>query len=149
MDYRFATFSDIPLLVEANSQWIVDEGLPSRLKPSELEKRFWDWLGEDYRAVLFEDEGVRVGYALYRPDSDHHVQLRHFYIRRDLADKNAAAAEALNLLHEEIWAPGTRVRVEIQADNPSSLAFWRSMGFREQVVTLEWDGESVQAKAAS
>lgn len=149
MDYRFATFSDIPLLVEANAKLIVDEGKSARLTPTELERRFWDWLGADYRAVLFEDEGERVGYALYRPDSHHHVHLRHFYIRRDLRDRSAAAAEAFHLLHEEIWAPGTRVHVETQFGNPASVAFWRSMGFREQTVTLEWDGESAQAQAAS
>jgi len=149
MDYRFATFSDIPVLVEANAKLIVDEGQPSRLKPAELEKRFWDWLGADYRAVLFEEEGERVGYALYRPDGDHHVHLRHFYVQRELRERERIAAEAFDLLHEEIWAPGTRVRVETQAANPNSLAFWRSLGFREQAVTLEWDGESAQAQAAS
>ena len=77
----------------------------------------------------------------------HHVDLRHFYVRRDLGD--AASEEAFSLLREEIWAPSTRVRVQTQAENSASVEFWQSMGFRVASVTLELDEEAAAAQAAS
>ncbi len=137
MDYRFADFKDIPRLAEANAQLIVDEGRREPLQPGDLERRFWDWLSDEYRAVMFEEDGRLLGYALYRNTADH-VLLRQFFIQRDLRRKGLGR-EAFELLCEEIWKPDVRVRVESLSSNPASREFWHEMGFSEHAVLLELD----------
>jgi hypothetical protein len=61
---RFAGEADLPLLVELNQRLIRDEGHANRMTTDELCTRMAGWLASDYRAVLFELDGVVVAYAL-------------------------------------------------------------------------------------
>ena len=147
MDYRFADFTDIPLLVEAASRLIGEQGLAERLRPAELERRFWDWLGGDCRAVIFEEQGVPAGYALYRHAAST-VELKHFYVQQELRG-GPSEREVFELLREEIWRPGVRVRVEAPIANEGSRRFWEEMGFRESAITLELDQAQDAARSTA
>jgi len=63
--FRPATLDDCPLLAELNHQLIQDEGHRNRMTLPELEQRMRCWLAGEYRAVIFEDGGDVVAYALY------------------------------------------------------------------------------------
>lgn len=147
MHYRFADFKDIPTLAEGAAQLAVDEGLRERPQPAELQRRLWDWLSGEYRAVLFEHGERRVGYALYRNLPDH-VELKHFYVQREFRD-GELEMEAFEMLRDEVWRPGVRVQVETLADNRRSRDFWSRLGFAEYAVTLELDTSAAQSEAAA
>lgn len=147
MHYRFADFKDIPALAEGAAQLAVDEGLRERPQPAELQRRFWDWLSGEYRAVLFENGERRVGYALYRNLPDH-VELKHFYVQRDFRD-GESEFEVFEMLRDEVWRPGVRVQVEMLAANQRQRDFWGRLGFGEYAVTLELDTAAARNEAAA
>jgi hypothetical protein len=66
MTFRPAALEDCALLAELNHQLIRDEGHRNRMTVAELEQRMRGWLDGEYRAVLFEDGGESVAYALFR-----------------------------------------------------------------------------------
>jgi hypothetical protein len=82
MEYRWATIADAPLLAAMNGHLIQDEGHRNRMTVAELEARMAGWLRGEYQAVLFEEAGQPVGYALYRRDPEY-VYLRQFFVRRE------------------------------------------------------------------
>jgi GNAT superfamily N-acetyltransferase len=138
MDYRTATSSDAPVLVEMNQQLIRDEGHRNSMTAAELEARMVRWLAGAYEAVLFEEAGRAVGYALYRRDPDY-VYLRQFFVRADCRRRGIGRA-ALAWLRENRWDERSRVRVEVLVGNAAGVAFWRAVGFQDYAVTLEWEG---------
>ena len=147
MHYRFADFKDIPTLAEGAAQLAVDQGLRERPQPAELQRKFWDWLSSDYRAVIFDNAERRVGYALYRNLPDH-VELRQFYIQREFRGTDFER-EAFEMLREEVWKPGVRVQVVTLANNRQSIEFWNKLGFGEYAVTLELDTAAGESEAAA
>ena len=85
MRYRLATLGDPPTLARLNQQLVEDEGHRNRCKPySWLEDRMRSFLQGGYRAVLFEDSGQVVAYALHIDDSEQPdtVCLRQFFLCR-------------------------------------------------------------------
>jgi hypothetical protein len=63
-----------------NHELIRDEGHRNPMTPIDLEPRTRGWLGSgDFRAMIFEDGGAVVAYALYRELADE-VHLRHFFV---------------------------------------------------------------------
>ncbi len=143
MEYRFAEISDIPLLAQLNEQLIQDTGHPSRLSARELEPFIRGWLAVGYRAVLFEDDGEVVAYALYRPDETYRpdeesVYLRQFLVRRGSRGRGMGR-EAFRLLQERIWPPGCRVTADVLCTNQPAYDFWKRIGFRDYAIMLERD----------
>lgn len=100
----------------------------------ELAERMADWLAGEYAAVLFEEEGWIVGYALWRRDPEY-VYLRQFYVRPERRRQGVGRA-AIEWLWRHAWNR-SRVRVEVLVGNPAGLAFWRSVGFADYCLTLE------------
>ena len=81
MTFRPATLEDCGLLAELNHQLIRDEGHRNPRTIPQLEQRMRDWLAGDYRAVIFEQGGEIVAYALFREEPDE-IYLRHFFVVR-------------------------------------------------------------------
>lgn len=139
MQYRLAQFADIPALAEAYLSWVREEGVTAdsaaAASPAEAEKLFWDWLGAEHRAVLFEQDGRLAGYALYLP-AESEIRLLQFFVRRELRSTEAAQV-AIALLSDEVWPPQARVLVEASVHNGARLDLWRSLGFQDHSVTLE------------
>ena len=67
MEHRFATEADLDRLAAWNRELIEDERADNPMDQPALRERMRGWLAGEYRAVLFEEGGEPVAYALYRP----------------------------------------------------------------------------------
>jgi hypothetical protein len=65
---RTATDADLPLLAPWNRELIEDEGADNPTTVLQLALRLRGWLAADYSAVIFEQAGAPVAYALFVPD---------------------------------------------------------------------------------
>jgi GNAT superfamily N-acetyltransferase len=145
MEYRRATVADAPLLASMNGQLIRDEGCRNRMTAPELEARMTGWLGGgDYEAVLFEEAGTALGYALFRREPEH-VYLRQFFVRPDCR-RRGVGRSAIGWLGRNAWH-GSRVRIDVLVGNVAGLAFWRAVGFADYCLTLEHEGGDTSAQA--
>jgi GNAT superfamily N-acetyltransferase len=135
MEYPRATTADVPLLAMMNQQLIHDEGHRNRMTLPELEQRMGKWLGREYEAVIFSENGEERGYALYRRDPNW-IYLRQFFVRREHRRKGIGRA-AMPWLRTNAWKGAPRIRVEALVGNAAALAFWRSLGFADYCLTLE------------
>jgi GNAT superfamily N-acetyltransferase len=134
MTFRFADARDVPLLAEANARLLEDERHEMRLSSEELVERWSKWLAGEYRAVLFEEESP-VAYALFRP-SETGVYLRQFFVWRGRRRQGRGRA-AFALLATQVWAPGTRIELDVLCGNQTGLRFWKTLGFRDYAVRME------------
>ena len=144
MRYRFAAVGDIPALARLNQHLVEDEGHRNRHKSYPwLEDRMRSFLQGDYRAVLFEDSGQVVGYALYIDDIEQAdtIYLRQFFVRRDCR-RQGIGRRAFRLLKDEIWPPGKRLTVGVLWRNEVGRAFWEAVGFTKYALELEMHSES-------
>jgi GNAT superfamily N-acetyltransferase len=135
---RRAGRADIPLLVTLNQQLLEDEGYPRGYSPEEL-TGFWEqWLGSDYQAVMFEQQGQTAGYALYRLDEEGVVYVRHFLVCRHCR-RQGVGREALQRLRDKVWPSGMRIVLEVLLHNDRGLQFWRAVGFQDHALLLEYN----------
>jgi GNAT superfamily N-acetyltransferase len=126
---------DCALLGQLNHQLIRDEGHRNRMTVPELEQRMKGWLSGEYRAVLFEDSGQVVAYALYREQPDD-IYLRQLFVTRDRRSQGIGR-NAVALLRSQVWPKGKRLTVDVLVTNERAAAFWRSVGYKDYCLTLE------------
>src|SRR5580658_2759760 len=101
MTWRMATKRDCKILAALNHQLIADEGHRNHMTAGQLEGRMKEWLEEAYEAVLFEDSGEVVAYALYRTQAAE-IYLRHFFVVRHRR-RQGLGRQAMVLLRHTIW----------------------------------------------
>jgi GNAT superfamily N-acetyltransferase len=135
MNYRCATPGDSALLAELNHQLIRDEGHRNPMTAAQLEVRMRDWLAHDDAAVLFQDAGQVVAYALYREQPDG-IYLRQLFVVRNRR-REGIGRRAVNHLRTEIWPKSKRLTVDVLVANEAAVAFWRSVGYKDYCLTLE------------
>lgn len=135
MNHRSATPADAPLLATLNRELIQDEGHRNRMTIPELEERMRGWLTGEYAAIVFEDHGAVVAYALYREQADE-IYLRQLYVVRTHR-RQGVGRQAVARLRNEIWPNAKRLTVEVLVGNAAAVAFWRSVGYRDYALTLE------------
>ena len=135
MTYRRATSADCPLLAELNHQLILDEEHRNPMSVPQLEQRMRGWLESEYVAILFEDRGKVVAYALYREQPDE-IYLRQLYVVRHRR-RQGLGKQAMHLLRSEIWPKTKRLTVEVLVANTAAVAFWRAVGYRDYSLKLE------------
>ncbi|SRR5216117_2866544 len=135
LTFRHATANDAALLAALNQRLIQDEGHRNRMTLPELEGRMRTWLRTDYKAVLFEQAGELVAYALYRPESGA-IYLRQFFVSRERRRQGIGRA-AIRLLLQQILPPAARIYLDVLSANRSAHQFWRAVGFKDYAVTLE------------
>jgi GNAT superfamily N-acetyltransferase len=135
LTHRPATLADAALLAEMNRQLIADEGHRNAMTLPELEARVCAWLGGEHAATIFERHGAVVAYALWRDDPDW-IYVRQFFVSR-ACRREGIGTRAVQMLREQVWPRGKRVRVEALIANEDALAFWRSVGFSDYALTLE------------
>ena len=134
VEYRTAGDGDLPLLAELNLQLIRDEGHSNPMSAADLEQRMRGWLVRTYSAVLFLNEGVVVGYALYRTDNAG-IFLRQFFICRDERRKGHGRA-AMEVMLGRVWPAGATLTLEALSTNRAAIDFWRALGFEDYALTL-------------
>jgi predicted acetyltransferase len=135
MKFHPATLKDCALLAELNHQLIHDEGHRNPMTVPELEQRMKGWLASDYAAVLFENEGEVVAYALYREQPEE-IHLRQLFVVRNRR-RQGLGRQAMEILRTKIWSKHKRLTVEVLDRNTAAVAFWRAVGCHDYSLTLE------------
>lgn len=134
MEHRIATAKDLALLARLNHELMVDEGHRNPRDEAFLCERMEGWTAGEYTAVLFEEAGDVVAYAVFRPTGEG-MHLRQFFVCRHCRRRGYGRA-AMRVLLERVWQPGTAVLLDVNAGNDRALAFWRSLGFEDLARTL-------------
>ena len=135
MTFRAATLHDCPRLAELNHQLIRDEGHRNQMTVPELEQRMRGWLSDEYRAVIYEDGGVVVAYALFREQSEE-IYLRQLFVVRHRRSQGIGRG-AVEIMRSQIWPKTKRLTVEVLVANKRAVSFWRSVGYTDYALSLE------------
>ena len=135
MKFRFAKLDDCPLLAQMNHQLIQDEGHRNPMTVPELEQRMRGWLAGEYRAIICEQRGEAVAYALFREQPEE-IYLRQLFVVRHRR-REGLGRRALEILRSEVWPQGKRLTVDVLVANKTAVAFWRAMGFQDYSLMLE------------
>ena len=136
MHYRTATLDDVPLLAELNRQLVEDEGHRNQARGLPwFEQRMRQFLTVKYTALIFEERGRPVAYALFC-DKEDSVHLRQFLVCRDCR-RQGHGREAMRILVEQVWPRDKRLTVGVLCRNKVGYAFWKAMGFEDYSVELE------------
>ena len=139
MEYRIATLEDVGVLARMNRGLVEDEGHRNRFKSDAwLEDRMRNFLAGDYEAVLFEQDGKVVAYALYTKHrhDDETIHLRQIFVERGHR-RTGVGREAMRILKEEVWPKEKRLTVGVLVDNHAAIAFYKAVGFHEYSLELE------------
>ena len=137
MHCRPATPDDAPLLAAMNHRLIRDEGHRNPMNIEQLTDRMADWLTGEYEATVIEHDGADIGYALFRREPEH-VYLRQFYIE-PTHRRQGLGRSAMRWLRDNAWQDSQRIRLDVLTHNDRAIAFWRSVGFVDYCVTMEWE----------
>jgi predicted acetyltransferase len=135
MNFRRATSNDCALLAELNHQLIRNEGHRNRMTVPELEQRMKGWLASEYVAVLFENDGEALAYALFREQSEE-IYLRQLFVVRHRRRQGLGRA-AFETLRTKIWPGSKRLTVDALTHNHAAIAFWRAVGYQDYSLKLE------------
>jgi predicted acetyltransferase len=135
MTFRLASPVDADIIAAMNSQLIRDEGHRNPMSLFELRDRMASWLRGEYEAIIFEQEGTAIGYALFRRAPEF-VYLRQFFVV-PAHRRHGVGREALSWLWSNGWSSAQRLRVDVLVDNAVGREFWRKVGFAEYCVTME------------
>jgi len=135
MTFRPATLDDCPVLAGLNHQLIHDEGHRNRMTVPELEERMRSLLSGEYRAVIFEDGGDIVAYALYREQPDL-VYLRQLFVVRDRR-RQGLGRHVVEILRSRVWPKDRRLTVDVLLSNQSGVGFYRSVGYTDYAMSPE------------
>src|SRR5437867_1941286 len=122
MTFRPATLDDCALLAELNHQLIQDEGHRNRMTVPELEERMRGWLSDEYRAIIYEDRGEVVAYALFREQPEE-IYLRQLFVGRNRR-RQGIGRRAVEILRCEVWPRNKRLTVEVLVANSQAVSFW-------------------------
>jgi GNAT superfamily N-acetyltransferase len=137
MEFRYGVESDAPLLADINRQLIEDEWGGGGMSLERLEERMRRWLAEDdYKAVLFLEDGATVAYSLVSVDEDDSAFIRHFFVLHEHRGRGVGR-RAMETLLREIIPPTARVTLDVLASNEGGHQFWRSVGFRDYAIRME------------
>ena len=144
MTFRIATLEDCRLLAEMNHLLLQDEGHRNRFMTlPQLEERMRGFLSGEYRAVIFQDEGEVVAYALYREQPDE-IYLRQLFVVRERR-RRGHGRRAMELLRSDIWPKNKRLTVDVLLHNTNAIAFWRKVGYKDYLLGLEIAADSSPA----
>ena len=136
MTHRRAVEADVPMLAHFNQQLIEDEWGGGGMPLDRLEERIRRWLADDdYRAVLFEEQGATVAYALVSIDEDS-AYVRHFYVVQEHRG-GGVGRRAIDLLLRDVVPPTARITLDVLASNRGGYQFWRSVGFTDYSIRME------------
>jgi len=135
LQYRCADEQDVPELTAMNQDLIRDEGSRNPMHEPALARRMSEFLRNDWRAVLFLQDGQTVGYALFQERPHEYdstrtsVYLRQFYIR-DAFRRQGLGSEGIRLLREAVFPASAELSVDVLASNRAGSAFWERLGFQ-------------------
>ena len=135
MTFRTAILDDCPRLAELNHQLIRDEGHRNPMTVPELEHRMRGWISGEYRAIVYEDGGEIVAYALFREQAEE-IYLRQLFVVRHRRSQGIGR-RAVEILRSQVWPKTKRLTVEVLVANKRAVSFWRSVGYADYALSLE------------
>lgn len=136
MDIRYAEESDAPFLADINRQLIEDEWDGGGMSLRRLEERMARWIREDdYKAILFQENGATVAYSLVSVDEDS-AYIRHFFVLKEHRG-TGVGRRAIETLFARVIPPTVRVTLDVLARNHVGHQFWRSQGFGDYAIRME------------
>ncbi len=139
LSFRVADPSDAELLGRLNFQLIRDKGHRNPVSESEVVDRMQGWLRSgEYDAAVFFSEANLTAYALWRKEGPDQVYLRQFFVARDWRRRRIGQT-AFHLFAQQLLPIGTRIKVNVLCGNLAGLSFWRSLGFQDYALSLEWE----------
>jgi predicted acetyltransferase len=101
----------------------------------ELEHRMREWISAEYRAIIYEEDGAMVAYALFREEPEE-IYLRQFFVVRNRRSQGIGR-RAVEILRSQIWSKNKRLTVEVLVANNRAASFWRSAGYTDYALSLE------------
>lgn len=134
MQHRVATDADLDRLAAWNRELNQDEGAENLLGVDALRERMRGFLAGEYTAVIFEEDGAPVGYALFRPD-ENGVYVRQLFVDR-AQRRRGVGRRILERLHAEVFPRGVRVTIEVLVHNERAIGFWRAVGFTDHAIAM-------------
>jgi predicted acetyltransferase len=136
MNFRRAIINDAALLAELNHLLLHDENHRNKkMSIPELEQRMRSWLAAEYAAVIFEQDGEVVAYALYREEPEE-IYLRQLFVARNQRRKGLGR-KVVEILRSKIWPTNKRLTVDVLVQNTAAIAFWRAVGYQDYCLALE------------
>ncbi len=135
MTFRPATLDDCALLARLNHELIRDEGHRNPMTVPQLEQRMRGWISGEYRAIIYEDGGEVVAYALFREQPEE-IYLRQLFVVRHRRSQGIGRW-AVDILRSQIWPKTKRLTVEVLVANTRAVSFWRSVGYADYALSLE------------
>jgi predicted acetyltransferase len=102
---------------------------------TELQQRMRDWISGEYRAIIYEDRGEVVAYALFREQPEE-IYLRQLFSVRHRRSQGIGG-RAIEILRSQVWPKTKRLTVEVLVANKRAVSFWRSVGFDDYALSLE------------
>jgi predicted metal-dependent HD superfamily phosphohydrolase/predicted acetyltransferase len=133
--FRAATLDDCSLLAQLNHQLIQDEGHRNPMTVPQLEQRMRVFIEGEYRAIIFEQNGEIVAYALYREEPQQ-IYLRQLFVVR-IRRRQGLGRQAMEILRSKVWPKTKRLTVEVLVANQGAVAFWRAVGYVDYALRLE------------
>ncbi len=134
---RRASQNDCPQLGAWNHTLIREEGHRNPMTASALEQRMRTWIAAgEYTVQLIERAGAPVGYVCWRMEGPREVMVRQFFIVPAVR-RQSCGREAVHLLRSTAWPKQARITLDCLVMNSTGLAFWRSCGFTDHIITLE------------
>jgi len=128
------------MLGEMNRLLMHEEGHRKLLTTQELVTRMWNWISsKEYTAVIFEDSGRVVAYALYR-EKQESIELKQFFVTYTQR-KGAAGQIAMQMLFYNIFPKHKKVVLKVATNNPAIIAFWKSVGFEISAMDMEFSSK--------
>ena len=138
MQIRKCTLEDVSLLTKMNKHLIEDEKSTNPMTMDELEERMKGFLSGDYSAYFFMQDDTAVGYALVK-DTEKPLYLRQFFIERDYRRRHLGR-EAFHLLMDYLQTD--TINIDVLPWNEPGLRFWKSCGFAETCISMQYKGET-------
>ncbi len=93
------------------------------------------WLATKYKAIVYEQNGAILGYALFRHDADY-TYLRQMYVIAQARRRGIGRALVAWMI-ENVPLTHRRLRIEVLINNAVAVEFWRAIGFRDYCLTME------------
>ncbi len=139
LKFRFAIEGDVPWLAKMNQELIQDEGHRNKMTLPELEQRMSAFLRNEYDAVIASFRQNDIGYALYKQDPEW-LYLRQIFIIKTMRRKGLGR-RFIEWLKNNPRSDCKRIRTDVLVANIVDIDFWKAVGFKEYLITLEMENQ--------
>lgn len=139
VNFIVATDENCSELATFNKDLIDSGGSYNTMSIQELEKRMSDFLASGYIAIIFEVEGVHIGYALVAKN-EIPMFIRHYFIVEKYRRQGYGTAAFKKLL---CFLRVDRIDLSVLVSNDIGFKFWTSCGLVPYEVFMHYRGDGI------